>query len=216
MLSNREEVAMTSTTGTTRADPPGAVAARRRHPWRPIKIAAGTAGALIALIAIFVAVGIPLYVFPAQDEIGKADLVFVIGPPRPERIALERSLREQGVAEQSLISTSLVGGFTADKMRVCTKPAVWCEHPDPYTTKGEAANLARFAPEHGVESTIVITFAPHVARARYIFAKCYGGDVSVVAVEKQLDLAEWIYQFAYQSAAFVKAWLTPCADAADL
>jgi hypothetical protein len=175
-----------------------------------------TTSALILLIAGIVTAGLPLYVFPPPGDTGSADLIYIIGPPTPARVDVERSLREQGVADLTLVSTSLIGGYTAEKYGICQRSNVVCEHPEPYTTKGEAALLGRFAAEHGVERTIVLTFTPHVARTRYIFAKCSAGEVSVVAVDQHLDLAEWIYQFAYQTVAFAKAWLTPCADASDL
>jgi hypothetical protein len=67
-----------------------------------------------------------------------------------------------------------------------------------------------YARDHAVTDTVVLTFTPHVARTRYLFAKCYGGDVTVVGVDEHLSLADWVYQYAYQTAAFVKAWLEPC------
>ena len=72
--------------------------------------------------------------------------------------------------------------------------------------------LGAYARDHAVQRTIVITFTPHVARTRYIFAKCYPGEVTVVGVDEKLDLYEWAKQYIYQSTAFVKAWLTPCSD----
>lgn len=180
------------------------------------RAAATTAGVLMLLIAAVVVAGVPLFVSPPAQKITDADLVYVIGPPRAPRTALARALQDNGTAPTILISTSLVGGFTAERMSMCKREGVVCEHPEPYTTKGEAALLSRFAPEHGVTHTIVVTFTPHVTRARYIFAKCYDGDVTVVGVDQHLDLAEWIYQYAYQSAALVKAWLTPCSDPSDL
>lgn len=174
------------------------------------------AGSIVVAAVLFAGAGLPLYVFPPSEEIRHADLIYVIGPPRPERVEVERALRKEGVAARSLYSVSLIGGFTAERMGVCDRPAVACEHPEPYTTKGEAALLTAFADEHGIDRTVVITFTPHVARTRYIFEKCYEGDVTVVPVDEQLDAMEWIEQYFYQTAAFVKAWLTPCAELSDL
>lgn len=182
----------------------------RKHPVRRrLAIAAAVVGALIVAIAL---AGLPVYVFPPVEPIGEADLIYVIGPPTQTRIALEEELRRGGVADAALISVPLEGAQSAADSRVCFNLAVACEHPEPFTTKGEASMLAAYARDHGVQRTIVITYTPHVARTRYIFAKCYSGDVTVVAVDEHLDLIEWVKQYIYQSIAFVKAWATPCSD----
>ncbi|MDY0910391.1 hypothetical protein [Microbacterium sp. CFBP9034] len=169
------------------------------------------AGAFTATVALAV-LGYPLYVAPPVDEVTDADLIYVIGPPKPERIAVERALREGGVADLSLYSVGLLGIYTADTLEVCDEPDVFCVHPRPFTTKGEIAYLEGFAEDHDVERTIVLTFTPHVLRTRYILDKCYDGDATVMAVEQELNLGDWIYQYAYQSTALVKAWATPCAE----
>ncbi len=170
--------------------------------------------ALVTACVVFALIGLPIYVFPPTDKIGKADLIYVIGPPVSARVAVERELRREGVAELSLYSVSLIGGLTSS-LGVCRQENVICKHPEPYSTKGEAGYLQGFAAEHGVGRTIVITFTPHVARARYVFAKCYRGEVQVIGVDQHLDLWTWIYQYFYQTGAFIKAWATPCADGSD-
>lgn len=50
----------------------------------------------------------------------------------------------------------------------------------------------------------------HVARTRYIFARCSPDiDVQVIPVDEHLRFEGWVHQFAYQSGAFVKAIATP-------
>lgn len=173
----------------------------------------GVAAAIIAgVVAAIALAGLPVYVFPPVEQVGRADLIYVIGPPTQTRIALEEQLRREGIANAALISVPLDGEQSAADQRICFNLAVSCEHPEPFTTKGEAAMLGAYARDRGVESTIVITFTPHVARTRYIFQKCYPGHVTVVGVDEHLDLYEWAKQYIYQSTAFVKAWLTPCSD----
>ncbi len=184
--------------------------------WLSPKIAAVSASALLALIAGVTLAGLPLYVFPPADPVGKADLIYVIGPPQKYRVQVERELRAEGVADRSLYSVPTHGGWSAERHPVCREEGVDCLHPEPFTTKGEIAFLTDYAAEHDIDRTIVLTFTPHVARTRYILEKCYDGDATVVAVDQHLSLADWIYQYAYQSLSLVKAWLTPCADASDL
>ncbi|KAA9107769.1 YdcF family protein [Microbacterium rhizomatis] len=167
-----------------------------------------TAVAGVVLIAL---AGLPLYVFPPAETAEKADLIYVIGPPSPARIALEEAMRHDGIADAALISVSPPGDRkSAADLAVCTDLAVTCESPLPFTTKGETAMLAAYAADHDVQTVIVITFTPHVARTRYIFDKCYPGKVTVVGIDEHLTLSAWAYQYLYQSTAFVKAALTPC------
>ncbi|MGW9113331.1 YdcF family protein [Microbacterium sp. NPDC055683] len=191
---------------------------RRRRPRRrltPRRLLARIVGWAAAAGLVVVLAGLPLYVFPPVDEMpAETDLVYVIGPPTVQRTSAERALHLEGVSDLALYSTSDHGGWSAEALPVCEEEGVVCAHPEPYTTKGEAMFLTDFAAEHGVASTVVLTFTPHVARTRYIFDRCYGGDVTVVAVDQKLNVLEWMYQYAYQTAAFVKAIATPC-DALD-
>lgn len=102
--------------------------------------------------------------------------------------------------------------FRATALTMCSDPGVTCGTPEPFTTNGETLLLKEYVASHSVGKTVVITFTPHVTRTRYIFAKCYGGDVSVVGVDEVMSPMDWIYQYAYQSTALVKAWFTPCAE----
>lgn len=170
----------------------------------------------VAMIAAIAIAGYPLYVAPPADAIGEADLIYVIGPPARERIAVERELRTEGIADASLYSVGLVGPHAALNLPVCGEPGVECVHPRPFTTKGEIAYLSDYAAGHDVDRTVILTFTPHVARTRFVLEKCFPGEAVVVAVDQHLGLGDWIYQYAYQTSAFVKAWLTPCSDAGGL
>lgn len=177
---------------------------------------AGIAAAVVAATCAAVAVaGLPLYVFPPQAEVPPgADLVYVIGPPRPPRVAVAEQLRADGIRD-TLVSVAAApdpeaGFITASELPLCDEPDVTCGTPAPFTTAGEARMLTEYAQTHPVTAPVVLTFTPHVARTRYIFAKCYGQDVTVIGVDEHLDLGDWIYQYAYQTAAFVKAWAEPC------
>lgn len=164
------------------------------------------------ILAIAVALaGLPLYVFPPAAEPAPADLVYVIGPPAPARTDLQEQLLDEGLAPRGLISVAPPGGSdAASDIPACRDPRIVCLTPEPFTTAGEARLLRRYAADHGVERTIVITFTPHVARTRYIFDTCYPGEVTVVAVDPHLTPWEWVYQYAYQTGAFAKAILAPC------
>jgi hypothetical protein len=180
-----------------------------------VKSAVTTSLSLIALIAVIAAAGFPFYVAPPEESISEADLIYVLGSPVRERVDAERRLRADGVADRSLVSVGLTGWYTDEKLPVCREPQVDCVHPMPFTTKGEIAYLGRYAEEHHIARTVIVTFTPGVLRTRYIVDKCFGGDAVVVGIDQHLDFGDWVHQYAYQTLAFLKAWLTPCADASD-
>lgn len=157
-----------------------------------------------------------MYVFPPQGDPTDADLVYVIGPPEQQRLALAAAIRAVDSHAPLLISVSDSRAgrgeqrFDASTLEVCRRRGVTCATPDPFTTAGETRLLRHYATEHDTGRTVVVTFTPHVARTRFIFAKCYAGDVTVVGVDTDLTLLDWVYEYAYQSAAFVKAWFSPC------
>ena len=195
-----------------------AAAAPPRTARRRLGRAAGVAAVtVVALVVAFVLAGLPLYVFPVVDAVpAQADVVYVIGPPTPARIALARELIESGAADEMLISVpgdALAQGTPSrGRFSACNLPGgdVLCRAPDPATTQGEARLLAETAQEQGWDSAIVITMTPHVSRARMIIDRCFDGELTMRAVSDQPSgLGGWVHQYLYQSAAFVKALAAP-------
>lgn len=184
--------------------------ARARRTLRRLALALAIAAVVLAVA------GLPVYVFPPQGDPTDADLVYVIGPPRPERLALATALRDTDGRAPLLVSVSQSRQgrgdpvFDAAHLDICRQHGVSCRSPEPFTTAGEAKMLTAYAAKREVGKTVVITFTPHVARTRYIFAKCSANDVTVVGVDTDMTVFDWVFQYAYQTAGFVKAWLTPC------
>lgn len=172
--------------------------------------------ALASGLVVIAVAGLPVYVFPAVDEMVPGDVAYVIGPPTEQRVALAEQLKGAGVVDEILVSVPASGGQSARELSVCARTGVTCATPAPLTTKGEMALLTDYARTHPAERIIVITFAPHVARTRFILDKCFSGDAIVVAVDQPLRLDEWAYQYLYQTAAFAKAIVTPCVNGFDL
>lgn len=164
-------------------------------------------GSVIALLAAIVLAGLPVYVFPPEDEITTADAIFVLGPPLDPRMELHDELRADGLAEASLVS---VDRGAAHHRQACRDGTATCKTPTPFTTAGEARLLADYLAARDMHSAIVITSTPHVARTRYIFDKCFGGDITVVGVTDDTSPLDWAYQYVYQTAGFVKAFFEPC------
>lgn len=172
--------------------------------------------AAAATIAMAIGVSITVYGYPPQGDSSDADLVYVIGPATPTRMQEAQFLLRSGDSGALLVSVAPPdsgGEFMASKMPICSQQSVTCVSPGPFTTKGEALTLNEYARTHEVHKVAVITITPHVARTRYIFARCAPGlDVQVIGIDGHLSLGDWAYQFAYQTTAFVKAAATPCAS----
>jgi hypothetical protein len=159
---------------------------------------------------------VTLYGFPSPADEAGTDLLYVIGPATQPRIDEAESILHSSAGVRLLVSVlppQSSKEYVAAKMPICDQERVLCESPEPMTTKGEALMLEDYARTHDVHKVAVITFTPHVARTRYIFARCAPDlDVQVIGVDEHLSLGDWVYQFGYQTTAFVKAAATPCAS----
>lgn len=164
------------------------------------------------LVMSIALIGLPLYVFPPQGTPSNADLIYILGPPTKQRVARAEELRREGISTRILVSVAQANSriYTARQLPICSERDVTCEVPDPLKTRGEASMLSNFTKTHPVHNTAILTFAPQVMRARFIFAKCYKGEVSIVSVREPLGLQDWVFEYVYQTAGFLKATVMPC------
>ncbi|MEF2978749.1 YdcF family protein [Subtercola sp. YIM 133946] len=150
--------------------------------------------------------------FPDVDKPMKTDVIFVLGPATPSRIALAEKLIHQGLSDNLMISLPDTGKVNAESLPLCYQPhfyTVYCARADPFTTQGEARYLRDLSAEHGWTSATIITFTPHVTRARLILQRCFNGSLSVESDNSTLSPLEWLYEFAYQTGAMAKALASP-------
>lgn len=159
---------------------------------------------------LLVLAGLPLYVFPPAAEVSRSDVALVLGPPMEERLALAEELHDKGLVDEIVVSVQASGGQAAKDLVICREGRAACEVADPHTTRGEVLMMRERATGATAPSLIVVTQTAHVARTRYLFAKCYPGEVTVVAAGGPQSLSEWTSQYVYQSLAFVKAIVQPC------
>lgn len=169
---------------------------RARIPMTLVSVGAALAGAIVFATG--------LYVAPLNDSVDQVDAVFVLGLPTRERIMVAREVSAANDGAPILVSAP---GMTK---AICQFDDVECFEPDVETTKGEAQLLANLSAERGYENPAVVTFTPQVSRARIIFRMCFDADTPVVGAAEPLSLGDWAYQFAYQSAAMIKAVVTDC------
>lgn len=173
----------------------------RRSGYVATFLCSGFVAWLIASTAIFA--------HPSNDTTETADVIFVIGPPTHLRLLEATRLLSEGVSNRLLVSVYRQK-YTKEGLPVCEMPETDCLIAAPSTTKGEAQLLQDYLERTETESALVLTFTPHVARTRYIFERCVDAHVSVRGVDEEMDASKWAFQYAYQTAAFAKAVITPC------
>ncbi|GAA2749623.1 YdcF family protein [Amnibacterium kyonggiense] len=157
-------------------------------------------------LLVWILLGLPFFVFPATDPAPRhADVVLVLGPPVPDRVAVAERLLAERRVDTALVS---VPGPQSqwDVTGLCARSDVVCFRPDPSTTRGEARELRAEAAAHGWTSAVVTTMPAHIPRARTIVGRCFGGRLSMVA-DAEGPYGGIAYQYLYQTAATVKSWL---------
>lgn len=170
--------------------------------------------AVTVLVGVLAAAGYPVYVRPQADEPRPADAILVLGGDAPQaRYRHGLDLARQGFAPHLVLSNP---GGQVD--RLCANPGadsggaftIECFEPDPPTTLGEARELRRLADERGWDTVIVVTYTPHISRARYIAGQCFDGELIMAEVPVRLPAWYWAWMYVYQSAGYVKAFLRGC------
>jgi len=163
---------------------------------------------LLSILA-FIA-GLPVYVRPQIDEVRHADAILLLGGYGDERYLYGLDLGLQGWAPNLMVS---YGPNDQWKRDFCAVPPprlkVYCFVPDPPTTKGEGRELRRLASQYGWRTVIVVTFRAHVSRARFILQQCFDGDLVMAASSDRVPIWRWPYEYAYQTAGYVRAALQP-------
>jgi uncharacterized SAM-binding protein YcdF (DUF218 family) len=161
---------------------------------------------VVAVVALW-----PVYVGPRVDSPEPADAILVLGGTHDGREELGLRLAREGYAPRVLFSDPYE--YSPMINRICHGGysfPVDCFNPDPPTTLGEGRALAARARAGGWRRVIVVTFTPHISRARYVLGKCWGGAILMVDPRPHLSLGRWAYNFVYQSAGYAKAVTEDC------
>lgn len=168
------------------------------------------AAAVTALITVAVAAvaGWPVFVHPQLDPLRHADAIVVLGGTPYERFDIGLELARQRWAPELLIAAST--GLDDPRMdRYCGAEhpfRVACFEPRPWTTRGEAQEIRRRAAAAGWQHIIVVTFTPHISRARYIVGRCFDGELTMVASPSRTDPLYQAWMYVRQSAGYLKAF----------
>jgi uncharacterized SAM-binding protein YcdF (DUF218 family) len=165
----------------------------------------------LMLIAATIA-GLPVYVRPQIDRLRHADAILILGGFGDPRYSFGLNLAAQGWAPNLVVSNPREASHVWERNFCATPPPrldLHCFVPDPPTTKGEARELRRLASQYGWRTVIVITFRPHISRARFILEQCFNGDLVMVASPARISAPRWAFQYIYQTAGYVRALLQP-------
>jgi uncharacterized SAM-binding protein YcdF (DUF218 family) len=179
--------------------------------WRRPRIRRWVVSVCLLLIAAVIG-GLPVYVRPQVDQLRHADAILILGGPHYSRYPFGFDLATQGWATNVVVSNPhgandpWMTGFCADPHHPFN---LHCFVPDPPTTKGEGQELRRLAAQNGWRTIIVVTFRPHVSRARFILEQCFDGDLIMVAPPGPISAPRWASEYVYQTVGYLRAVLQP-------
>jgi uncharacterized SAM-binding protein YcdF (DUF218 family) len=154
----------------------------------------------LLVIAFVVATGF-LFVWPSSDAPGRADAVVVLSGGRDSRLDPALRLMAQRVARVLVISGAGYDPKWKQARALCakgsTKFRVICFDPKPYSTRGEAREIAQLAQRRHWTKVDVVTSRYHVFRAGMVIRRCYHGELAMIGTRyKRIDapvawLSEW-------------------------
>jgi uncharacterized SAM-binding protein YcdF (DUF218 family) len=130
-----------------------------------------------------------LFVWPDDDDPRQVDAIVVLAGGRKARLEKALELVRRNVSGILVISDGEAPGWP-EANRLCDgarrELEVVCFRPDPYSTWGEAEDVAGLARRRGWQSIAVVTSTFHVYRARKLFERCFPGHVETVAAGSSL------------------------------
>ncbi|HEY2935786.1 MAG TPA: YdcF family protein [Gaiellaceae bacterium] len=134
---------------------------------------------LVLLLAALAAASVWLFGFPRTDPAGRADAVVVLSGSNHDRLPRGLALMRAHVAPVLVVSD---GARTEPRLCGRRRPyRVLCVRPNPFSTRGEAEEIARLARARGWRTVDVVTSRYHVYRARLIIKRCFHGRLRMVA-----------------------------------
>ena len=165
---------------------------------------------VVLSVVILVMAGLPVYALPQIDHLRRADAILVLGGDGYQRYPYALELALQGLAPRVVVSNP-AGDEDVWLTDLCKNQrytfTVSCFQPDPPTTKGEGRVLRRLAAEQGWRTVIVVTFRPHISRARYILEQCFDGELIMTDSPADLSVESWVWAYAYQTVGYIRAGL---------
>jgi hypothetical protein len=160
---------------------------------------------LAVVLAAFVALTLYLFVLVRSDDPKRADAIVILSGDR-KRLDTGLRLFREHVAPTLVISRDGRDWPAVDAL--CAGPRIMCFQAQPYSTRGESRQLARYERNRGWKRVVVVTSRYHIRRARMLFDRCGVRPEMVAArttfVDYVVDIPwEWgklLYQLTRQRA----------------
>ena len=169
--------------------------------WRPVGARSRRFRVLTGLLAVAVvfasglAVAVHLVLSPGLAPLPERADAIVVFAGEKARAELAWRLLAEGRSSVVVLSNGAVSPETAPRCGEEAPIRVLCPSPGESDTRGEARMFARLAQENGWQSLIAVTGNYHVARARLLLDRCWGGATSFAAVPwRRVGLAPVLHE----------------------
>jgi len=154
--------------------------------------------ATTAVVTLLLLASVAPFLWPATDEVERADAVILLSGDHGERLPVAMRLIERGVAP------TLVFDGTPDRAleeELCAHERRFeavCLRPQPDSTRAEARAAAELAERRGWRNIVVVTSTFHITRSRILFNRCFDGTVKVVGGRRRQGVRALAGQVAHE------------------
>lgn len=163
---------------------------------------------LAILVAAWIGASLYLFVWQPTDAPVRANAVVVLSGGGNLRLDPALALMRKHVAPLLVISGAGLDPRYKKARYLCAHhPSgfrILCFDPKPYSTRGEAHEIAKLARTRGWTQVDVVTSRYHVFRARMIIRRCYHRGLAMIGAHYKLThlvpeiLTEWV-KLVYQT-----------------
>ena len=162
-------------------------------------------GALL-IVAVWLAASAYLFIWPRDDRVRKADAIVVLGPgPHGERLRKAKELLRRDVAPVLVASVPDTAKGWVELRAWCSQGRATCFRARPFTTRGEARQVARLARRRNWRSFVVVTSRYHVVRARLLYGRCFDGSLMVVGAPPSREPIEVVERTMHEWGGLINA-----------
>lgn len=181
---------------------------RRRRILRAVALVAIALALILAVISV-------VLLNPPKYRPADADVVVVIAGATDGRHDLGRTLIQDGVADNLVVSNPRgerdeAGDDLCNGKGLPSDTNIWCMKPDPTTTTGEAQTFEEIADQEGWDTAVAVTNRPHHYRVRMNFEQCTDVDTTVASID-YVAQGRAPYHIAREIGGYIKhAVLRPC------
>ena len=154
----------------------------------------------MAVVVVFLALSLRLFVWPTTNDPRGADAVVVLDGGDGERLRKARELMARDVAPVLAISAGRELG-PSEAGGLCSEPQTFevvCFVPTSDSTRGEAREFAELARAHGWDDVVLVTSTYHVTRARMLIERCFDGRLRAVAASPRGGPLYWAARVGHE------------------